>query len=43
VLINRSDYVISIKSLFTDSSKFKKLDYDPTLTGLHSSQNYIPT
>jgi hypothetical protein len=41
VLINRSDYVISIKSLFSDSSKFKKLDYDPTLTRLHSLQNYL--
>ena len=41
MLINRSDYVISIKSLFSDSSKFKKLDYDPTLTRLHSFQNYL--
>jgi hypothetical protein len=41
VLINRSDYVISIKSLFSDSSKFKKLDYDPTLTRLHSLQTYL--
>ena len=40
-LINRSDYVISIKSLYSDSSKFKKLDYDPTLTRLHSLQNYL--
>jgi hypothetical protein len=41
VLINRSDYVISIKSLSDSGSKFKKLDYDPTLTRFHSLQNYL--
>ena len=30
VLINHSDYITSIKSLFSDSSKFNKLDHDPT-------------
>ena len=41
VLLNRYDYVTSVKSIFSDSSKFKKLDSDPTLTRLHSLQNYL--
>ena len=41
VLLNRYDYVTSFKSIFSDSSKFKKLDSDPTLTRLHSLQNYL--
>ena len=38
--MKRFDYVSSVKSLFYDSSKFKKLDADPTLTRLHSLQSY---
>ena len=41
VLLNRCDYVTSVKFIFSDSSKFKKLDSDPTLTRLHSLQNYL--
>ena len=41
VLLNRYDYVTSVKSIFSDSSKFEKLDSDPTLTRLHSLQNYL--
>ena len=43
VLINRQDYVTSIKSLFSDSKKFSKLNSDPTLTRLHSLQHYLLT
>ena len=41
VLLNRCDYVTSVKSIFSDSSKFKKLDSDSTLTRLQSLQNYL--
>ena len=43
VLINRQDYVTSVKSLFSDSNKFSKLIIDPTLTKLHSLQHYLLT
>ena len=39
--MNRHDYVTSVKSLFSDSTKFSKLDSDPTLTRLHSLQDYL--
>ena len=41
VLLNRYDYVTSVKSVFSDSSKFKKLDSDPTLTRFHSLPDYL--
>ena len=43
VLINRQDYITSVKSLFSDSNKFSKLNTDPTLTRLHSLQHYLLT
>ena len=38
-----SDYVTSVRSLFTDSSKFKKVLSDPTSTRLSSQQKYLST
>ena len=43
VLINRQDYITSVKSLFSDSNKFSKLNTDLTLTRLHSLQHYLLT
>ena len=40
VLINRQDYVTSVKSLFSDSNKFSKLITDPTLTSFFTT---LPT
>ena len=41
VPLNRCDYATSAKSIFSHTSRFKKLDPDPTLTTLHSLQNYL--
>ena len=41
VLINYTDYLTNMTSLFSDPSKFKKLDKDPSLTQLASPQNYL--
>ena len=41
MLLNRYDYVTSVKSIFSDSSIFKRLDSHPTLTRLPSLQNYL--
>ena len=43
MLINRQDYVTSVKSLFSDSNKFSKVITEPTLTRLHSLQYYPVT
>ena len=41
VVMNRSDYVSSVESLFSDSSKFKQIPKDPTPSRLASLQNYL--
>ena len=43
VLMKQSDYVTSVRSLFTDSTKFKKVPSDPTSTRLSSLQKYLST
>ena len=41
VVMKRSDYISSVKSLFTNPSKFKKLGSDPTPSRLSSLQQYL--
>ena len=43
VVMKRSDYISSVKSLFTNSQKFTKLTSDPTTTNLASLQSYLHT
>ena len=43
VILNRSDYTISLKSIFDDKSKFTHLKVDPTSTRLNTLQNYLLT
>ena len=42
-LMKRSDCIAFIKSLFSDTNKFKKIVYDPTPTWLSSLQKYLST
>ena len=41
VLINRTDYVKSMESLFGDKKKFKVVDRDPTITRVNTIQTYL--
>ena len=41
--MKRSDYISSVKSLFTNPSKFKKLTSDQTPSRLSSLQQYLNT
>ena len=41
VVMKRTDYINSVKSLFSKTTKFKQLDFDPTLSRLSSLQNYL--
>ena len=43
VLINKTEYNFSMKKLFSDRSKFKVIQKDPTLTQLKTAQNYVNT
>ena len=43
VVMKRSDYISSVASLFSDASRFKLLDTDPTLTRLNSLQSFLCT
>ena len=43
VIINKTEYNLAIKKLFADSSKFKVIQKDPTLTQLKIVQNYVNT
>ena len=43
VILNRSDYTKSLKSIFDDKSKFTRLKVDPTNTRLNTLQNYLLT
>ena len=41
--MKRSDYISSVASLFSDASRFKLLDTDPTLTRLNSLKSFLCT
>ena len=41
VLINHDDCINSLHKIFDDSTKFKKLTKDPTITRLTTVQNYL--
>ena len=43
VLINKTECNLAMKKLFSDRSKFKVIQKDPTLTPLKSVQNYVNT
>ena len=43
VVLKRSDYIKSLNSIFNNTSKFIKLDNDPTFTRLTTLQNYLST
>ena len=43
VLINKTEYNLAMKKLFFDSSKFKVIQKDPTLTQLKTGQNNVNT
>ena len=43
VLINKTYYNLAMKKLFSDRSKFKLIQKDPTLTRLKTIQNYVNT
>ena len=40
VLLNKEDYTNSMENLFTNETKFKQLDSDPTITRLSSLESY---
>ena len=41
VLLNKEDYTNSMENLFTNKTKFKQLDSDPTITRLSSLESYL--
>ena len=41
VLLNKEDYTNSMENLFTNKTKFKQLDSDPTVTRLSSLESYL--
>ena len=41
VLSNKENYTNSMENLFSDKTKFKQLDSDPTITRLSSLQSYL--
>ena len=41
VLINKTEYNLAMKKLFSDRAKFKLIRKDPTLTQLKTVQNYV--
>ena len=43
VILKRSDYISSLKSLFNNTTKFNCLNEDPTSTRLNTLQNYLLT
>ena len=43
VILKRSDYISSLKSLFNNTTKFNSLNDDPTSTRLNTLQNYLLT
>ena len=43
VLINKTEYNLAMKRLFSDRSKYKVIQKDPTFTKLKTVQNYVNT
>ena len=43
VLINRDDYINSLRKIFDDSSKFKKAAKNPKIARLTTVQNFLNT
>ena len=43
VLVNHGDYVSSLQRIFSDGSKVKKIEKDPTIALLITVQNYLKT
>ena len=43
MLVNHGDYINSMRRIFDDASKFKKIEKDPTITPLTTVQNYLKT
>ena len=43
VILKRSDYISSLKSLFNNTTKFNSLNDDPASTRLNTLQNYLLT
>ena len=41
--MNHNDYINSLRKIFDDSTKFKKLTKDPTITRLTTVHNYLYT
>ena len=41
VLVNKDDYIRNVVCLFSDKTKFKVLDKDPTLHSLNTVKNYL--
>ena len=41
VLLDINNYRTSVKHLFSDKSKFRKVENDPTFTRLDSLQQYL--
>ena len=41
VVIDRTDYYESLDKLFSDTTKFKRLDADPTNARLSTLQTYL--
>ena len=43
VLIKKSEYIDCLSAIFSDATKFRKLEHDPTFTQLNSLQRYLRT
>ena len=43
MLVNHGDYINSMRRIFDDASKFKKIEKDPTITRLTTVENYLKT
>ena len=43
VLIKKSEYIDYLSAIFSDATKFRKLEHDPTFTQLNSLQRYLRT
>ena len=43
VLIKKSEYIDCLSAIFSDATKFRKLEHGPTFTQLNSLQRYLRT
>lgn len=43
MVLNRSDYIKSLRSIFDDNFKFNRLEEDPTNTRFDTQQNFVLT